>query len=418
MKSSLIHTPEGVRDIYNIECAKKLNLEKRMKEVLKIYSYRDIQTPTFEYFDVFSREVGTTSSKDLYKFFDREGNTLVLRPDFTPSIARAAAKYFMDEDMPIRLCYTGNTFINNSSYQGRLKETTQLGAELLGDDSVEADGETIALVIDLLLKAGLEEFQISIGQIDFFKALLSEAGIDEETEKSLRELISNKNQFGLEEFVAEHGLSKELQGIFTRLPELYGSLEVLTTARELTKNQRALAAIDRLEELYHILEIYELEKYISFDLGMVSKYNYYTGIIFRGYTFGTGDAIVKGGRYDNLLSHFGKSSPSIGFAVEIDQLMNSLSRQKIELPYDSNYTLILYKKEHQKLAIALANHFRKTGVNVELILQRTDKELEDYKGYATRNGIGGILYFESPDQVQVINVADQTTQLANIAEFM
>ena len=100
-----------------------------IRDSLKGYGYHPIQTPTFEFFDIFGKEIGTTPSKELYKFFDREGNTLVLRPDMTPSIARAAAKYFMDEDMPIRLCYMGNTFINNSSYQGRLKESTQLGAE-------------------------------------------------------------------------------------------------------------------------------------------------------------------------------------------------------------------------------------------------------------------------------------------------
>ena len=144
MKKQLLHTPEGVRDIYNEECEKKLLLQSDLLGILKGYGYHPIQTPTFEFFDIFGKEIGTTPSKELYKFFDREGNTLVLRPDMTPSIARAAAKYFMDEDMPIRLCYMGNTFINNSSYQGRLKESTQLGAELIGDSTVDADAEILS----------------------------------------------------------------------------------------------------------------------------------------------------------------------------------------------------------------------------------------------------------------------------------
>ena len=129
MKRQLLHTPEGVRDIYNDECEKKLILQDELLKVQQQYGYHPIQTPTFEFFDTFGREIGTTPSKDLYKFFDREGNTLVLRPDITPSIARCAAMYFGEEKMPIRLCYMGNTFLNNSSYQGRLKESTQLGAE-------------------------------------------------------------------------------------------------------------------------------------------------------------------------------------------------------------------------------------------------------------------------------------------------
>ena len=141
-----LHTPEGVRDIYNKECETKLALQKKLNTVLHLYGYKDIQTPTFEYYDVFREEIGSTSTQELYKFFDREGNILALRPDITPSVARAAATLFENEDFPIRLCYSGNTFINHSSYQGRLKESTQMGAELLGDDSAEADAEMLAQI--------------------------------------------------------------------------------------------------------------------------------------------------------------------------------------------------------------------------------------------------------------------------------
>ena len=141
MGKKLVHTPEGVRDIYGDEYARKLQLENFIMGKVRSFGYEDIQTPTFEFFDVFSKEVGTTPSRELYKFFDKDGNTLVLRPDFTPSMARCAAKYFMDEDVPIRFCYSGNTFANNSNLQGRLKEATQMGAELIGEGFVEADGE-------------------------------------------------------------------------------------------------------------------------------------------------------------------------------------------------------------------------------------------------------------------------------------
>ena len=176
----LQHTPEGVRDIYNIECGKKLSLESRLHKVLQMYGYHDIQTPTFEFFEVFRKEIGTIPSKELYKFFDKEGNTLVLRPDITPSIARAAATLFPDNDMPIRLCYTGNIFVNYpQSYQGRLRENTQMGAELIGVESIEADAEMLALVVDCLTTIGLREFQISVGNVDYFQSLIEDAGLRE-----------------------------------------------------------------------------------------------------------------------------------------------------------------------------------------------------------------------------------------------
>ena len=176
----LLHTPEGVRDLVGRECAGKLSLEKRLHTVFELYGYHDIQTPTFEYFDVFGKEIGTTPSRELYKFFDKEGDTLVLRPDFTPSIARAAATLFQDEKLPIRLCYTGNTFVNYAeSYQGRMREITQMGAELMGDDSAIADAEMLVMVIDALKAAGLNDFQVSVGNVEFYRNLIKEAGLDE-----------------------------------------------------------------------------------------------------------------------------------------------------------------------------------------------------------------------------------------------
>ena len=162
----IFHTPEGVRDIYNGECSQKHHLQAEIYKVFRSYGYEEIETPSIEYFEVFSKEVGTVPSRDLYKFFDREGNTLVLRPDFTPSVSRACATYFNPDQQVVTLCYTGNTFVNNSSYQGRLKETTQMGVERIGDDSPEADAELLAMTIESLLASGLTEFQISVGQVD------------------------------------------------------------------------------------------------------------------------------------------------------------------------------------------------------------------------------------------------------------
>lgn len=393
MKRQLLHTPEGVRDIYNEEYEKKLILQDELHQTLKQYGYHPIQTPTFEFFDIFGREIGTTPSKDLYKFFDREGNTLVLRPDITPSIARCAAKYFGEEDMPIRLCYMGNTFINNSSYQGRLKESTQLGAELIGDSSVDADAEIIAMVVDCLQRAGLKEFQLSIGHADFFRGLMEAAGLKEEQEEELRELISNKNYFGVDEFVETLNLNDNLKKLFNMLGTLYNGSDEFARAKECAGGYpRILNAIERLEELHNLLKIYRIEKYISFELGIVSNYQYYTGIIFAGYTFGSGEAIVKGGRYDKLLTYFGKDSASIGFAVVIDQLMAALSRQKIDFSISHQNLLIVYQPEFRGEAIKHAKEQRAAGRAVELIVHHEGTSKEDYTAYAERNHIAEIRF--------------------------
>ncbi|HAT89436.1 MAG TPA: ATP phosphoribosyltransferase regulatory subunit [Roseburia sp.] len=386
MKRQLLHTPEGVRDIYNDECEKKLILQDDLLKVQKQYGYHPIQTPTFEFFDTFGREIGTTPSKDLYKFFDREGNTLVLRPDITPSIARCAAMYFSEDNMPIRLCYMGNTFLNNSSYQGRLKESTQLGAELLGDSTVDADAEIIAMVIDCLKKAGLKEFQLSVGHAEFFRGLTDAAGLNEEQEEELHDLISNKNYFGVTEFAETLNLNDNLKALFGMLGNLYTGADELQSAKKYAAAYpRILTAIERLEELHQVLKIYGIDKYVSVELGIVSNYQYYTGIIFAGYTFGSGEPIVKGGRYDELLTYFGKESASIGFAIVIDQLMAALSRQKIEIPVQYQNELIIYDAKMRSEAIKRAVELRADGGNVELMARDISKTEKDYRTYAAQN---------------------------------
>ncbi len=368
MNRQLLHTPEGVRDIYGKEYAQKLCVEEKLRRQFNLYGYQDIQTPTFEFFDVFSKEIGTTPSKDLYKFFDKEGNTLVLRPDFTPSMARCAAKYFMDEDIPIRFCYGGNTFTNTSSLQGKLCEVTQMGAELINDGSVEADGEMIAMAVEALCQAGLLDFQVSIGQVEYFKGLCAQAGLSEETESELRELISGKNRFGAEELLMEKGIPEDHQNMILMTSDHFGTVEVLEQAKSMELNQRSLNAILRLEKLYQVLCGYGVEKYISFDLGMLSKYNYYTGVIFKIFTYGVGDAIAKGGRYDKLLGYFGKNAPAIGFVVVVDDLLLALQRQKggIAAPKDSGQTLIYHVGNYEQM-LAKARKLRKNGIMVSLI---------------------------------------------------
>lgn len=371
----IFHTPEGVRDIYNGECSQKLKLQERLHRVFHKYGYEDIITPTFEYFEVFGKEVGTIPSKDLYKFFDREGNTLVLRPDITPSVSRACAAYFSPDKEPLSLCYTGNTFINTSGYRGQLKENTQMGVERIGDGSADADAELLAMTVECLLAAGLTEFQISIGQAEYFKSLEQEAGLDEEDGEYLRGMISQKNPFGVEEFIQEKKLSPETARSFIELPQMFGSVEVLQKARSLTENPCALEAVSRLEEIYEILKLYGYEKYVTFDFSMLSRYEYYTGIIFQAYTYGTGEPLVKGGRYDKLLKHFGKDAPSIGFAIVVDSLLLALSRQKILLEEEDGREILFYTPDKRAEAIGKARELRAQGKAVVLRLKKEGSDL-------------------------------------------
>ena len=398
-----MHTPEGVRDIYNRECETKLAIQKKLSTVLHLYGYQDIQTPTFEYDDVFRKEIGSTSTKELYRFFDREGNILTLRPDITPSVARAAATLFETEDFPIRLCYAGNTFTNHTSYQGRLKENTQLGAELIGLDSIEADAEMLAMVVDGLKRTGLKEFQVNIGHVDFIQSLLEATGLEDDEMDEIRTLINNRNYFGVEEILDNRSVKESVKEAFHILPELMGGPEILESAARIAPSAEARLAVTRLQQIYKLLRLYKAEDHVTFDLSMSGSYGYYTGIIFRAYTYGPGDAVVRGGRYDHLLEKFGKSTPSIGFAIIIDELMSALNRQKISVQ-TAKRNLLVYTEATEKWAVSLARSFRAKGKNIEMLKREPEEEREVYEAYGKRSSIAGILYLTDDFKIEMVNL--------------
>ncbi len=391
MENELLHTPDGVRDIYNGECRAKMQLQERLQEIFHQYGYQDIQTPSFEFFNVFGKEIGTTPSKDLYKFFDKEGNTLVLRPDFTPSIARSAVKYYTDEDMPAKLCYMGNTFTNSSALQGRLKETTQCGVELIGDGNVAADAEILALSVAALKGAGLKEFQISVGHAGFLTELLAAAGVADEQEMVLRDLILNKNFFGVADFVEKLPMDENLRALFGLLGNFDLKENQLHQAIALAGEYPSVQSVlEELLVLHEHLEYYGINRYISLEPGMISNIHYYSGIIFRGYTYGTGEPIVKGGRYDRLLGYFGKDEPAIGFAIVVDSLMNALQRQKLLPPAASQGLLLVASQDVASKAITRAQDLRNRGERVCLLIADQPLSPEEAYRYAARKRLAKV----------------------------
>ncbi len=232
---------------------------------------------------------------------------------------------------------------------------------------MEADAEMVAMVIESLLETGLGDFQLSIGNVEYFKGICAQAGLDEETELELREYISGKNYFGAEELLSEKEAPSGCREAILKVTDLFGTTDALSLAKELAAgNSRSLKAVERLEKLYETLCLYGVEKYVSFDLGMLSKYNYYTGVIFKVYTYGIGDALVKGGRYDTLLGRFGKEAPAIGFMAVMDDLMAALSRQNIAVEVPGKAAVVEYTYTDYKEKLEIVKKMRKEGRRVTL----------------------------------------------------
>ncbi len=415
MTKQILHTVEGLRDIHPLDTRKKQHIEQQILNVFNQYGYEQVQTPMFEYFDIYHYERGTQDSKNLYKFFNREGDILSLRPDVTPSIARYTATFYNHERSPKRFSYLGNVFYNNENYQGKLREYTQAGVECIGIGNADADAESIALAINALLATGLQEFQLDIGHAGFFKGLAAEAGLSDELREEVRSLIDAKNYIALEELLEDLKIESAAKNGLLELPKLFGQEEVLARAKELTTNVTALEAIERIKEVYNILKEYKLSSYVSFDLGMVSQLQYYTGIIFKGFTYGTGVSVVDGGRYDALLSTFAYDMPAVGFAIRIDELLSAIMRQMIAIDVPSTNTLIVYNKAYRKTAIELAQVLRRQGMTVEL--DTKNQALDIAKEYGKNKNIGGIMYINAADTVELINLSTDETNTINLSDL-
>jgi len=414
----LLQTPEGVRDIYGDEYAMKQSLLSTINDVIKSYGYHNIQTPSFEFFDIFNKERGTVAPNEMYKFFDRNNNTLVLRPDITPSIARSVAKYYEHEEFQVRLSYTGNTFINNNSYQGKLKEVTQAGAELINDDTSDADAEMIAMTVEALLKAGLGEFQIDVGHAEFFNGLAEAANLNPIQIKEIKILLDNKNEFAIEQYIADIDIPEEISKMIIKLPEMFGNIEHINYALEHVTNKRALAALDRLSKLYTIIDGYGFTDYVNVDLGMVSKFDYYTGIVFRAYTYGTGEPVATGGRYDKLLSQFGKDGSAIGVAIGIDQLMLAMQRQKIDINYDNSVIMVLYMPDIRKTAINVAAKLRDNGCAIQMMRKSSRNDLSKYIEYAKRSNVSEIYFIEGDTNIYKINISSDNSTIVGADDIL
>jgi len=352
--------PLGMRDILPKTLQKQRWLQSRLLEVMGQWGYQEILTPTLEYYDT----VGGASAihdERLFKLLDRQGKTLVLRPDMTAPIARVASSLLKEEPFPLRLMYSANVFRAQAKEAGRNAEYFQTGVELIGSEHVDADAEVIALAVSVLKTVGVKEFKIAIGHVGFLEGLLEETLDEESHREELKEYLHNRNFVGFRKYVDRLGLAPEKALRLKELLTLRGGKELIERARAITINGKARKAVLNLEQLWEVLAAYQLTDYVLFDLTLLSNLNYYTGILFEGYAAGQGFPICAGGRYDGLMAQFGRPAPATGFAVQMDRLMEASSYQAEEV----SRTLVLYTEEQRTIAFEKARLLRQeTGIVV------------------------------------------------------
>ncbi|WP_079478224.1 ATP phosphoribosyltransferase regulatory subunit [Halobacillus salinus] len=354
-KRLMFEKPLGMRDTLPFFYNQKQKARQRLSDSILSYGYSFMDTPLMEYHETVGK-VSATLDQQLFKLLDQQGHTLVLRPDMTAPIARVAASQLKQSEFPLRLAYGGPVFRAQQAEGGKPAQFEQVGTELIGDHSSYGDAEVIALLVESLQDAGLENFVITIGHIGFVKAFFSDVlGEDEETTETLLQYLYRKNYVGYREAVKALPVSEDKKQALLQLLTLRGGEEIFGSSRSLARNQTCMQAVNELKQLFRLLKDYGVEQFVQFDLNLISHMDYYTGILFEGYAPNIGALLCNGGRYDALLPSFQLNASATGFAIHLERLVEALSEQADEddrigiIVDDDTYTNGIQKAKEWRL---------------------------------------------------------------------
>lgn len=365
--TGLLETPYGTQDFLPYEAATKREIEKKIAELFASFGYVEVVTPTMEYLETLTTSSGRAIEPHLFKMFDRNNRTLALRHEMTTPIARMAVSRLKDSPLPLKLSYVANVFRFRQNQPGRQCEFYQAGVELLGISNAFADAEIVALAAQALQVAGLRDFKICLGQVEFAAGLTD--NLSPEIQSEIKSALERHDLVALEKLPVDASLKE--------LPKLRGGREILSAAGKLVNNPRSKRALDNLTEIYRLLEIYGVADKIYFDLGLIRDFEYYTGMVFEAYAAGVGYSLAGGGRYDHMLKDFGVACPATGFALGIERILDARKFQNVTESASTKKFYLSYAAGCEDAAIQKANELRAAGKVVEVSLTpQTQAEAE------------------------------------------
>jgi ATP phosphoribosyltransferase regulatory subunit len=371
-KPKVFEKPVGVKD-YLPEAVERLRrLETDVLACMRRWGYREIMTPTLEFYDTVGVASATTDRK-LFKLLDRWGTTLVMRSDMTAPIARVVASLLKDTPLPIRLAYHANVFRAIEEEAGRSAEFFQTGVELVGDASAEADAEVIALAIASLQAAGVRKFRVALGHMGFVQGLFEQMLPNlPEMQEVLKDMLLRRDYVGYRDALKRLSIPESVRQDLEGILRLRGNREVCDQALAMSHHEMARAAIRHLLDVWDVLHAYGMIQHVIIDLTMTGDFNYYTGLTFEGYASDLGFPVLSGGRYDNLLGLFGRSAPATGFSLKTNRIMEYLSSvHEMHCASSDEHILITYTAQLRSEALRYATELR-SHPNVVVTTARID----------------------------------------------
>ena len=409
--------PKGVKDFLPIRAAKIEFLTRTLQDVFLRWGFERIIPASIEYLQVLERGLGSDLVDRTIRFDDRQsGRMAAFSPDMTPQIARIVATRMRELPMPLRLSYTGRVLRHAEQQAGKDREILQAGVELIGLDSLEADAEMIAMVIECFKAVGAREFSVDLGQVEFFHGVLDSLELEGDVARRVTEAISRKDTSGLAELLSGLDIDAEAREEVMALPRLFGGVEVLERAEASVRNERSRRALQTLFRVRDILKVYGVEEHVTYDLGELRGLDYHTGITLQGFLPGVGQAVCSGGRYDGLMGSYGMPAPATGFTFNILELLFALDRDLDSRIKRGCDVLISQAGEDkapaQKLAIAL----RGKGYTVarDMLARPREATLD----YARKMHYRYVIWLSSDARFDLLSLADGTTRSCTLADAL
>ena len=319
--------PKGVKDLLPAKAAKLEYLDATLRAVYARWGCRPLILPGLEFYDMLEKGMGDGLSGKTFRFDDRQsGQLLAIPPDITPQVARVVATRMRDLPLPLKFCYRGRVLRHAEQQLGKDREIYQSGVELFGLETPEADAEMIAMAIEGLQAVGAKDFTVDIGHAEFLRGALEPLADQPALTREVATAIVQKDSTSLQRLLEGAALTDAVRGEILALPKLFGGRDVIARARTLVANPRSLRALETLERVLAILDVFEVGDHVSIDLGEVRTLNYHTGVIYQGFMAGMGQAVLQGGRYDNLTAAYGQPMPATGFTFNLLDLLAALDR--------------------------------------------------------------------------------------------
>ncbi|MBE6024083.1 MAG: ATP phosphoribosyltransferase regulatory subunit [Cellulosilyticum sp.] len=414
MKNFALHIPEGVKDYIGEEAALKELIQNKIKKVFRTNAYHLVETPSFEYLDVFTLGEESFQQSSLYHLVSRQGELMALRSDMTRAIARLIGTQKNEGSYPQRFAYLANSFRYPERYQGKLHEFTQAGVELIGNKSIAADAEVIRIAVKCLKEVGVTEFNVHVGSSPLLEYILEDFEVEKAKQEEVFKAIEAKDAVKVKSILKASQMEVETLELLLELIQCSGQIELLRTIKAKMPSSRSKAAVEEMETLYEILEDYGINEYIIFDFSLMSYGKYYTGMMFQIFTLDVGTALVEGGRYDKLLCKFGKDLPAVGFGVNINFVMQRLLKQRDLKKRQSKKTLAVSTPITRKVCQEVCDGLREENHMIEnSLLDDIDASVD----YAKKAGLSEVLHFKHGDKVDVYHLEYGTVEETTINQL-